>query len=235
MKKWREFSKPTVWRSKRTTNYFSTLKWKPLYPDSARRNGLLTLLNFSRVIYRIRGYTCRQFWRRFTRPFCQYLGRGHVSSDAKLNLSAYFINHCFAVLCKLLGDFLAFWERDIFSSKDRLNRGKYEMLKIWWIWKIEIWNDEWRGCGDLFRPAPIPSQGKGPGNELGLIRNRKTAGKKSPKTEKPQEISSKTENRNKTPHWQSFGRLQNLSFCYLTFIRLNFLLAEVLSEYWFPR
>ena len=34
------------------------------------------------------------------------------------------------VLCKFLGDFLAFWERDIFFSKDRLNRGNYEMLKI---------------------------------------------------------------------------------------------------------
>ena len=26
----------------------------------------------------------------------------------------YFINHCLAVLCKFLGDFGAFWERDIF-------------------------------------------------------------------------------------------------------------------------
>ena len=27
-------------------------------------------------------------------------------------------------------------------SKDGLNWGKYEMLKIWWIWKIEIWREE---------------------------------------------------------------------------------------------
>ena len=29
-----------------------------------------------------------------------------------------------------------------FFSKDRLNWGKYEILKIWWIWKIEIWCEE---------------------------------------------------------------------------------------------
>ena len=34
-----------------------------------------------------------------------------------LNLSAYFISHCLAVLCKFLGDFWAFWERDIFSQR----------------------------------------------------------------------------------------------------------------------
>ena len=31
MKKWREFFKPIGWRSKCKTNYYSTLKWKPLY------------------------------------------------------------------------------------------------------------------------------------------------------------------------------------------------------------
>ena len=41
--------------------------------------------------------------------------------QATLNLSAYLINHCLAVLCKVLGDFWAFWERDIFFSKNRLN------------------------------------------------------------------------------------------------------------------
>ena len=40
-----------------------------------------------------------------------------VTFQATLNLSAYFINHYVAVLCKFLGDF---WERDFFS-KDRLN------------------------------------------------------------------------------------------------------------------
>ena len=29
-----------------------------------------------------------------------------------------------------------------FFLKDMLNWGKYEMLKIWWIWKIEIWSEE---------------------------------------------------------------------------------------------
>ena len=43
------------------------------------------------------------------------------SFQATLNLSAYFINHCLAVLCKFLGDFWSFWERDIFFSQDRLN------------------------------------------------------------------------------------------------------------------
>ena len=31
MKTWREIFKPIVQRNKRKTNYFSTLKWKPLY------------------------------------------------------------------------------------------------------------------------------------------------------------------------------------------------------------
>ena len=31
---------------------------------------------------------------------------------------------------------------EIFFSKDRLNWGKYEVLKIWWIWKIEFWSEE---------------------------------------------------------------------------------------------
>ena len=40
-----------------------------------------------------------------------------VTFQATLNLSAYLINHCLAVLCKFLGDFGAFWERDIFSQR----------------------------------------------------------------------------------------------------------------------
>ena len=31
---------------------------------------------------------------------------------------------------------------EIFFSKDRLKWGKYEVLKIWWIWKIEFWSEE---------------------------------------------------------------------------------------------
>ena len=34
-----------------------------------------------------------------------------VTFQATLNLSAYLINHCLAVLCKFLGNFWAFWER----------------------------------------------------------------------------------------------------------------------------
>ena len=34
-------------------------------------------------------------------------------------------------------------EKRYFSfSKDKLSLGKYEMLKIWWIWKSEIWSEE---------------------------------------------------------------------------------------------
>ena len=44
-----------------------------------------------------------------------------VTFQATLNLSAHLIDHCLAVLCKFLGDFWAFWERDIFFSKDGLN------------------------------------------------------------------------------------------------------------------
>ena len=47
-----------------------------------------------------------------------------------------------AVLCKFWSDICAFWESDIFFSKDRLNWGKYETSKIRWIWKIEIWSEE---------------------------------------------------------------------------------------------
>ena len=39
----------------------------------------------------------------------------NVSSD--VSSDAYFINHCLAVLCTFLGDFWAFWERDIFSQR----------------------------------------------------------------------------------------------------------------------
>ena len=40
-----------------------------------------------------------------------------VTFQATLNLSAHLINHCLAVLCTCLGDFWAFWERDIFSQR----------------------------------------------------------------------------------------------------------------------
>ena len=43
-----------------------------------------------------------------------------VTFQATLNLYAYNHNHCLAALCKFLSDFGAFWERDIFFSKDRL-------------------------------------------------------------------------------------------------------------------
>ena len=43
------------------------------------------------------------------------ISRSHF--QATLNLSEYFINHCLAVSCKFLGDFWAFWERDIFSQR----------------------------------------------------------------------------------------------------------------------
>ena len=34
-----------------------------------------------------------------------------------------------------------FWKK-LFFLKDMLNCGKYETMKIWWIWKIEIWIEE---------------------------------------------------------------------------------------------
>ena len=48
----------------------------------------------------------------------------------------------------VLGFCVNFWMifghsvNEIFFSKDWLNWGKYEMLKIWWIWKIEFWSEE---------------------------------------------------------------------------------------------
>ena len=40
--------------------------------------------------------------------------------------------------CVIFGRFV----NEILFSKDRLNSGKYKMLKIWWILKIEIWSEE---------------------------------------------------------------------------------------------
>ena len=40
-----------------------------------------------------------------------------VTFQVTPNPSAKFINHCLAALCKFLGDFCAFWERDIFSGR----------------------------------------------------------------------------------------------------------------------
>ena len=37
---------------------------------------------------------------------------------------------------------LGTFRKRFFFSKDRLNWGKYEMLKILWISKIEIWSEE---------------------------------------------------------------------------------------------
>ena len=43
--------------------------------------------------------------------------RSSVSFQATLNPSAYFSSHCLAVLCKFLGDFGAFWKREIVFLK----------------------------------------------------------------------------------------------------------------------
>ena len=40
-----------------------------------------------------------------------------VTFQATLNLYAYNFSHCLAVLCKLLGEFWAFSESDIFSQR----------------------------------------------------------------------------------------------------------------------
>ena len=40
-----------------------------------------------------------------------------VTFQATLNLSAYLINHCLAVLCKFLGDFWAFLGKRYFSQR----------------------------------------------------------------------------------------------------------------------
>ena len=67
------------------------------------------------------GYTWRLFWRRLYGLSANIL----VTFQATLNLPAYFINHCLAVLCKFLGDFWAFWERVIFSQRIE------ESMKCW--------------------------------------------------------------------------------------------------------
>ena len=40
-----------------------------------------------------------------------------VAFQGTLNLYAYNRNNCLAVLCKFLGDFWTFWERNIFSQR----------------------------------------------------------------------------------------------------------------------
>ena len=74
MKKWRESFKPIVWRRKYKTNYFSTLKWKPLYTLTESREFLWSPGIFERVIIFLcaKGtctcsnndiLTCRQSWK----------------------------------------------------------------------------------------------------------------------------------------------------------------------------
>ena len=51
--------------------------------------------------------------------------------QATLNLFAFSINHCLAVLCKFSGGFWKFWERDTSSQMEvELRKKKHEMLKI---------------------------------------------------------------------------------------------------------
>ena len=83
-----------------------------------------------------RGYTWRLFWRRLIRPFCHI----SVTIQATPNPSAYSINHCLAV-CVNFWVIFGHFGKEIFFS-ERLNWGKYEMLKIWWIWKTEIWSED---------------------------------------------------------------------------------------------
>ena len=61
-----------------------------------------------------------------------------MTFQTTLNLYAYNYEHRLAVCCKFKEE----KRKDIVFSKDRLNWGKYELLKIWWIWKIEIWSEE---------------------------------------------------------------------------------------------
>ena len=42
-------------------------------------------------------------------------------NERQIPLFISLTRQCFAVLCKVLGDFGAFWERDIFFSKDKLH------------------------------------------------------------------------------------------------------------------
>ena len=77
------------------------------------------------------------------------------SSNAK-SVSAYFINHCLAVLCTFLGDFWAFWERDIFFLK-----GWVKLRKIWnieYLMDLENWNIKWR-ISRWTLNSPVPTWG----------------------------------------------------------------------------
>ncbi len=101
-----------------------------------------------------RGYTWRLIRRRLTRHFLNIW----VIFQATLNL-------CLAVLCKFLGDFWEFWERDIFFfSKDIVNLRKiWNVELIWWIWKIEIWSEE---LEDGYQTFPLPTWGSHLGGQL---------------------------------------------------------------------
>ena len=80
-----------------------------------------------------RGYTWGLFWRGLTRPSANI----SVTFQATPNAYAYIINHCLAVLRKFLGDFWAFWERDIFSV------GIGEIEENMKCWRFDgIWREE---------------------------------------------------------------------------------------------
>ena len=75
----------------------------------------------------------------FKKNLTNYAGFHPESSFAQHGLCA---NISLPWVYPFLGDFWAFWERDIFFLIGWLNWRKYEMMKIWWIWKIEIWSEE---------------------------------------------------------------------------------------------
>ena len=85
-------------------------------------------------LYLRQGYTWRLFWRGLTRPFCQYLG--HVSSNAKslCSFTLTTVRRC----CVNSWWFLGICGKRYFFSKDRLNWGKFEMLKICLICKLKF-------------------------------------------------------------------------------------------------
>ena len=91
-----------------------------------------------------------------------------ITFQETLNLYAYF-----TVWLLNFWEILGHFGKERFFLKDRLNWRKYEMLKIWRIWKIEIWSEE---LVDLYQTVPyqpgaLPlffweGEGKGEGSTL---------------------------------------------------------------------
>ena len=94
---------------------FLKQKYTEIFRDVLREDLSRYIYGYFRYFFETSGkiFTGRFYVIFVSRPFSANIS---VTFQATLNRSAYFINHSFAVLRKVLGEFWAFWERDIFQK-----------------------------------------------------------------------------------------------------------------------